>query len=42
MNDVRWRAVLIVALRVVVTLLFIPAILGKLVNPVAAARMFTR
>ena len=42
MSGVQWRTVLIVALRLVVTLLFIPAILGKLMNPVASARMFTR
>src|SRR5258705_11165425 len=41
MSRIQWRSVLIVALRLVVTLLFVPAILVKLINPGAAARMFT-
>ena len=41
MSRIQWRSVLIVALRLVVTLLFVPAILVKLINPGAWARMFT-
>jgi uncharacterized membrane protein YphA (DoxX/SURF4 family) len=41
MNHRQWRSVLIVALRLVVTLLFVPAILVKLRNPGAWAHLFT-
>ena len=37
----QWRSVLIVALRLVITLLFVPAILVKLRNPGAWAHLFT-
>jgi uncharacterized membrane protein YphA (DoxX/SURF4 family) len=37
----RWRSALVVALRLVITLLFIPAILVKLRNPGAWAHLFT-
>ena len=41
MSRSRWRSVLIVALRLVITLLFVPAILVKLRNPGAWAHLFT-
>ena len=41
MGRSQWRSVLIVALRLVITLLFVPAILVKLRNPGAWARLFT-
>ena len=41
MSRSQWRSVLIVALRLVITLLFVPAILVKLRNPGAWARLFT-
>jgi uncharacterized membrane protein YphA (DoxX/SURF4 family) len=41
MSRSQWRSVLIVALRLVVTLLFVPAILVKLRNPGAWAHLFT-
>ena len=37
----QWRSALIVALRLVITLLFVPAILVKLRNPGAWAHVFT-
>jgi uncharacterized membrane protein YphA (DoxX/SURF4 family) len=40
MSGSRWRSVLIVALRLVITLLFVPAILVKLRNPGAWAQQF--
>jgi len=41
MSRSQWRPVLIVALRLVITLLFVPAILDKLIDPSAWARLFT-
>ena len=41
MSRSRWRSVLIVALRLVITVLFVPAILVKLRNPAAWAHQFT-
>jgi hypothetical protein len=40
MSRSRWRSALIVALRLIVTLLFIPAILVKFRSPVAWAQQF--
>lgn len=40
MSHSQWRSVLIVALRLVITLLFVPAILVKLRNPSAWAHLF--
>jgi uncharacterized membrane protein YphA (DoxX/SURF4 family) len=41
MSRGQWRSVLIVALRLAITLLFVPAILVKLRNPGAWAQLFT-
>jgi uncharacterized membrane protein YphA (DoxX/SURF4 family) len=41
MSRSQWRSVLIVALRLVITLLFVPAILVKIRNPGAWAHLFT-
>ena len=41
MSRNQWRSALIVALRLVITLLFVPAILVKLRNPDAWAQLFT-
>jgi uncharacterized membrane protein YphA (DoxX/SURF4 family) len=41
MSRGQWRSVLIVTLRLVITLLFVPAILVKLRNPGAWAHLFT-
>jgi uncharacterized membrane protein YphA (DoxX/SURF4 family) len=41
MSRGQWRSVLIVALRLIITLLFVPAILVKLRNPSAWAHLFT-
>jgi len=41
MSRSQWRSALIVALRLVITLLFVPAILVKLRNPGAWAHLFT-
>lgn len=41
MSRIQWRPVLIVALRLVITLLFVPAILVKLRNPGAWSHLFT-
>jgi len=41
MSRSRWRSALVVALRLLITLLFIPAILVKLRNPSAWAHLFT-
>jgi len=41
MSCSQWRSVLIVPLRFVITLLFVPAILVKLRNPGAWAHLFT-
>ena len=41
MSRNQWRWILIVALRLVITLLFVPAILVKLRNPGAWAHLFT-
>jgi uncharacterized membrane protein YphA (DoxX/SURF4 family) len=41
MSRSKWRSVLIVVLRLVITLLFVPAILVKLRNPGAWAHLFT-
>jgi hypothetical protein len=41
MGRSQWRSVFIVALRLVITLLFVPAILVKLRNPGAWADIFT-
>jgi uncharacterized membrane protein YphA (DoxX/SURF4 family) len=41
MSRSQWRSVLIVALRLVITLLFVPAILVKLRSPGAWAHLFT-
>ncbi len=41
MTRSQWRAVLIVALRLLITLLFIPAIVVKFRNPGAWAHLFT-
>ena len=41
MSRSQWRSVFIVALRLVITLLFVPAILVKLRNPGAWAHQFT-
>src|SRR4026207_1036152 len=40
MNRIRWRSMVIVALRLAITLLFAPAILVKLRNPGAWAQLF--
>lgn len=41
MSRSQWRSALIVALRLVITLFFVPAILVKLRNPGAWAHLFT-
>jgi len=41
MSRIRWRWVLVVALRLVITLLFLPAILAKLLHPAEWAHVFT-
>jgi uncharacterized membrane protein YphA (DoxX/SURF4 family) len=41
MTRTHWRSALIVALRLVITLLFVPAILVKLRNPGAWSHLFT-
>jgi len=41
MSRSQWRSALVVALRLVITLLFIPAILVKLRNPGVWAHLFT-
>jgi len=41
MRRIQWRSIVIVALRLVITLLFVPAILVKLRNPGAWAHAFT-
>lgn len=41
MSRIQWRSVLIVALRLVITVLFVPAILVKLRNPGAWTHLFT-
>jgi uncharacterized membrane protein YphA (DoxX/SURF4 family) len=41
MSRSQWRSALIVALRLVITLFFVPAILVKLRNPGAWAQLFT-
>jgi len=41
MSRSQWRSVLIVALRLVIAVLFVPAILVKLRNPGAWAHLFT-
>jgi uncharacterized membrane protein YphA (DoxX/SURF4 family) len=41
MSRSQWRSVLIVALRLLITLLFVPAILVKLRNPGAWGHLFT-
>ena len=40
MSGVRWRAVLAVALRLIVTLLFVPPVLSKLLEPGKWAHQF--
>ena len=40
MTSVRWRRVLVVALRLIITLLFVPPVLSKLLEPGKWAHQF--